>query len=127
MPNLNRNLNDTLNRPHSPESVTSIFFPEEFVMKLDPNKWFGNIEKAALLLSKGEIARKVRYGYCRCEEPTLENVLILGLLVLIRTFLGWSLVIEIEERWPWQPSGMEAEGSHVSGKGSDEAHSEKKL
>lgn len=38
-------------------------------------------------------------------EPTLQNALILGLLVLIRTFLGWSLVIEIEERWPWKPSG----------------------
>jgi len=37
-------------------------------MGLDPNKWFGNVEKAALL-SKREIARKVRYGYCRCEEP----------------------------------------------------------
>jgi peptidoglycan lytic transglycosylase F len=38
-------------------------------MELDPNKWFGNAEKAALLLSKREIARKLRYGYCRCEEP----------------------------------------------------------
>jgi uncharacterized membrane protein len=35
-------------------------------------------------------------------EPSLENVIVLGLLVLIRTFLGWSLVVEIEERWPWQ-------------------------
>jgi len=35
-------------------------------------------------------------------EPTLPNVLVLGLLVLIRTFLSWSLVLEIEERWPWQ-------------------------
>lgn len=35
-------------------------------------------------------------------EPTLDNVLILGLLVLIRTFLSWSLVVEIEGRWPWQ-------------------------
>jgi hypothetical protein len=23
-------------------------------------------------------------------------------LVLIRTFLSWSLVLEIEGRWPWQ-------------------------
>ena len=37
-------------------------------------------------------------------EPTLANVLVLGLLVLIRTFLSWSLVLEIEERWPWQTS-----------------------
>jgi len=35
-------------------------------------------------------------------EPTLNNVVVLGILVLIRTFLGWSLVVEIEERWPWQ-------------------------
>jgi uncharacterized membrane protein len=35
-------------------------------------------------------------------EPTLRNVAILGLLVLIRTFLSWGLVVEIEGRWPWQ-------------------------
>ena len=35
-------------------------------------------------------------------EATLESVLILGLLVVIRTFLSWSLVVEIEGRWPWQ-------------------------
>jgi uncharacterized membrane protein len=28
--------------------------------------------------------------------------MILGLLVLIRTFLSWALVVEIEGRWPWQ-------------------------
>ena len=59
-------------------------------------------------------------------EPTLQNALILGLLVLIRTFLGWSLVIEIEERWPWKP-GVETEASHLSGKNLDEARSEKRL
>jgi uncharacterized membrane protein len=36
-------------------------------------------------------------------EPTLMHVVILGLLVLIRTLLSWGLVVEIEERWPWQP------------------------
>jgi uncharacterized membrane protein len=35
-------------------------------------------------------------------EPSLESVAVLGLLVLIRTFLSWSLVVEIEGRWPWQ-------------------------
>ena len=35
-------------------------------------------------------------------EPTLYNILGLGLLVLIRTFLSWSIVLEIEGRWPWQ-------------------------
>jgi uncharacterized membrane protein len=36
-------------------------------------------------------------------EFTMANMLILGVLVLIRTFLSWSLVVEIEGRWPWQP------------------------
>jgi uncharacterized membrane protein len=35
-------------------------------------------------------------------SPTAENVVILGVLVLIRTFLSWSLVVEIDGRWPWQ-------------------------
>jgi uncharacterized membrane protein len=35
-------------------------------------------------------------------EPTMINVLMLGVLVLVRTFLGWSLVVEMEGRWPWQ-------------------------
>ena len=35
-------------------------------------------------------------------EPTLENVAILGLIVLIRTFLSFSLEIEIEGVPPWR-------------------------
>ena len=34
--------------------------------------------------------------------PTLENVLVLGLIVLIRTFLSMALQVELEGRWPWQ-------------------------
>lgn len=43
-------------------------------------------------------------------EPSFENVAVLGLLVVIRTFLGWSLVVEIEGRWPWQPVRPGADG-----------------
>lgn len=35
-------------------------------------------------------------------EPTLDNLAVLGLIVLIRTFLSFSLQLEIEGRWPWQ-------------------------
>jgi len=35
-------------------------------------------------------------------DPTLENVAALGLLVVVRTFLSWALVLEAEGRWPWQ-------------------------
>ena len=37
-------------------------------------------------------------------DLTLQNLLTLGLLVVIRTVLSWSLVVEIEDRWPWQKS-----------------------
>ena len=32
----------------------------------------------------------------------LENVLVLALIVAIRTFLSFSLELEITGRWPWQ-------------------------
>jgi uncharacterized membrane protein len=34
-------------------------------------------------------------------EPTIENVGILGLLILVRTFLSIALTVEVEGRWPW--------------------------
>ena len=34
--------------------------------------------------------------------PTLASVLALGLVVIIRTFLSFSLELEITGRWPWQ-------------------------
>ncbi len=42
-------------------------------------------------------------------EPTFENIAALGLLVLVRTFLSWSLVVEVENRWPWQKNQTSAE------------------
>lgn len=35
-------------------------------------------------------------------EPTLQSMLVLGGIVLIRTFLSFSLEVEIEGRWPWE-------------------------
>lgn len=35
-------------------------------------------------------------------KATLESVFVLGLLVLVRTFLSWALVVEMEGRWPWR-------------------------
>ncbi len=35
-------------------------------------------------------------------DLTLERVAGLGLLVIVRTFLSWALVVEMEGRWPWQ-------------------------
>ncbi|HVJ42477.1 MAG TPA: DUF1622 domain-containing protein [Dongiaceae bacterium] len=37
-------------------------------------------------------------------EPSFLSLGVLAGLVVIRTFLSWSLVLEIEGRWPWQSS-----------------------
>jgi uncharacterized membrane protein len=34
--------------------------------------------------------------------PTLESVAVLAVIVAIRTFLSFSLELEITGRWPWQ-------------------------
>lgn len=34
--------------------------------------------------------------------PSMQGVLILGLIVLIRTFLSMALQVELEGHWPWQ-------------------------
>ena len=40
-------------------------------------------------------------------SPTLLSVSVLAAIVAIRTFLSWSLILEMEGRWPWQklPTG----------------------
>ncbi len=35
-------------------------------------------------------------------DPTYESIGILGLIVVVRTFLSWSLEVEINGVWPWQ-------------------------
>jgi uncharacterized membrane protein len=35
-------------------------------------------------------------------KPTMDQVLALGVIVLIRTFLSFSIEVEIEGKFPWQ-------------------------
>ncbi len=37
-------------------------------------------------------------------EPTFRNLGVLGVIVLIRTFLSFSLEVEIDGHWPWRDS-----------------------
>ena len=36
---------------------------------LSPDKWFGHVESAMLLLSRRQYAQAAQHGYCRCREP----------------------------------------------------------
>ncbi|GAA4216627.1 DUF1622 domain-containing protein [Actinocatenispora rupis] len=48
------------------------------------------------LLVAGDIVRTV------ATQPTLASVAILAVIVVIRTFLSFSLEVELSGRWPWQ-------------------------
>jgi uncharacterized membrane protein len=45
--------------------------------------------------------------------PTLQGVLVLGVIVLIRTFLSMALQVELEGQWPWQRKTRETEQRSV--------------
>jgi uncharacterized membrane protein len=45
--------------------------------------------------------------YSVTVDSTLAGVATLGLLVLVRTFLGWSLEVEINGMWPWRRAASE--------------------
>ena len=47
-------------------------------------------------LIAGDIIRTV------IVENTVENVAVLGIIILIRTFLSFTLHLEVEGKWPWQ-------------------------
>jgi uncharacterized membrane protein len=84
-----------------------------FLFKLEDPGAYGSYKQQmgrSLLLGleflvAGDVVRTVAL------EPTLLNVSVLGLLVLVRTFLSWSLAVEIEGHWPWQSQA--AEPSHT--------------
>jgi uncharacterized membrane protein len=46
--------------------------------------------------------------------PTLESVAVLGVIVLVRTFLSFSLEVELTGCWPWQQRGGDGR-ARVSG------------
>lgn len=43
-------------------------------------------------------------------EPTKEGILALGLLIVVRIVLGWSIAVEIEGCWPWMVTERERSG-----------------
>lgn len=76
-----------------------------WVGRNDPKSWYGlyrrYLGRAILLglelLVAADIIRTITH------VPDITSVVALGLVVLIRTFLSFTLEMEVEGRWPWQP------------------------
>jgi len=54
-------------------------------------------------------------------EPTVQSLIVLAGIVLIRTFLSFSLEVEIEGRWPWQKADKPVGLAGGEGSRSDDA------
>jgi uncharacterized membrane protein len=70
------------------------------------------LQLALELLVAADVIRTVTIA------PTREGLLSLGLLILVRTILSWSITVEIEGCWPWQVAAVHK--SEVRGQKSEE-------
>ncbi len=46
-------------------------------------------------------------------DPTVEGMSFLAIIVIIRTTLGWTMVLEMNGRWPWQEPRPDAAKSQT--------------
>jgi uncharacterized membrane protein len=82
--------------------LATLHFASQVIQKDDQAypRYRKNLGKTLLLgleiLIAGDIISTVAI------EPTIERVVVLAIIVIIRTFLSWSIEVEIEGRWPWQ-------------------------
>lgn len=85
-------------------AVATVVFAYRYVRRRDVmdiyRPYRQSIGRAILLglelLVGGDIIRTV------AVSPMFVSVGVLGLIVVIRTFLSFSLEVELEGRWPWQ-------------------------
>jgi len=42
-------------------------------------------------------------------STTFESVALLGMLVIVRILLGWSIIVEMEGTWPWKIQALRSE------------------
>jgi len=70
--------------------------PEGFAYRIYRRQLGRSIILGLEFLIAGDIIRTV------VVEETLQNVSILGLIILIRTFLSFTLHLEVEGHWPWE-------------------------
>lgn len=84
-------------------ALAATFFYFKALSKKDPKAYEGyrsSLGRAILLgleiLVAGDIIGTI------AAEPTFRSVGVLSIIVIIRTFLSFSLEVEIKGRWPWE-------------------------
>ena len=99
--------------------VAVIFGSLRFVLQLarrvaDPYGAYKQLLGRSLLLSlelliAADVIRTVLL------DLTAKGMEILGALVVVRTFLSWSVVVEVEGHWPWSSPAVTAQSQPAGG------------
>jgi uncharacterized membrane protein len=99
--------------------VSIIYGSLRFLLQLsrqvvDPYRSYKRLLGRSLLLSleflvAADVIRTVLL------DLTAKGMEILGALVVVRTFLSWSLVLEIEGHWPWDHAAVGKQSEQVEG------------
>jgi uncharacterized membrane protein len=100
-------------------TVAIIFGSLRFLLQLstraiDPYRAYKELLGRSLLLSlelliAADVIRTVLL------DLTAKGMEILGALVVVRTFLSWSLVVELEGHWPWRSAAVAAQREPMGG------------
>ena len=92
-------------RPGPVQPASGVQLSQQPLIKPRRQAFGGTLLLALEILVAADLIRTI------AVSPTLDNVLILGLIVLIRTFLSFSLEIEIEGVWPWRRAQASGAGA----------------
>ena len=75
-------------------------------------RFFGDDRQAAIAALRSNFGRSILLGLefliaadiieTVAVTTTLQSVVVLAIIVAVRTFLSFSLQLEIDGRWPWQ-------------------------
>jgi uncharacterized membrane protein len=68
---------------------------------LQLREWIELAAQGVEVLAVAIMVSFIIYGTIAIDMTPI-NLALLGGLVLVRTFLGWAVTVEIEGHWPWQ-------------------------
>ena len=83
---------------------------------IDTTRWFHHMRQQGHLAARNHyrqsLGRSVLIGLeilvaatiikTIIVEPSVEGMGLLAAMIIIRTVLGWTTVLEVNGRWPWQ-------------------------
>jgi len=82
-------------------NIVHFFKKDETIYKLWKTRSWRGIQGALDLFVASDLLSTITI------DRTLQSVITLGILLIIRTIISWSLEAEMDGCWPWQKKALE--------------------